>query len=153
MKYLLPICFSLLGMYACKSSSSQALSRKQAKQLFFQDPGALNSKWQLIRIDDPYDGGKRILPEANNPHYLVFYQGGRFLDYDRFNYNDGIWLIHKDRKQMALVHEIENGRRIPAAQQDTVYRHHLIKTGDTLTLGRQGRHGVVTYTYLPVVHE
>ena len=153
MKYLLPLFAIGLLSLACNGTASQGRPSAKAKRLVFGEEKGPMSKWQLLQIYDPYDGGVIIHPEADNPHYLIFFSRGRFLEYDSLNYNDGRWLIDPKANKLALIHEIENGHRIPPARQDTIFRYHLLQQGDTLRLGIQGRHGIVEETYLPVSDE
>lgn len=73
------------------------------------------------------------------PSYLTFTKKGSYTEGETGKETAGKWLISADARSLALY--------APTAQP--TFTHQLrTQTPDSLVLARQGRHGMVIYTYI-----
>lgn len=122
------------------------LAQRRDAAYLMSEQGRFQKRWQLIETYDPYQDGILLRPES--ARYLTFYQDGEFLEHDPANYSTGQWQLSEDRDRLALTYAMQNNRRIPTAQRDTLFRYRIqYRSSDSLVLGVQGRHGIVQLRY------
>jgi len=144
---------TLLSVSLLSCTGIPRLSRQQKRDAAYLmgEKRTYLKKWQLVETYDPYQGGTLIRPEVDNPTHLMLFQDGDFIRYDRRNYSSGQWALDRANDRMALTFRMQNNRRIPPAQRDTLYRYQIQhRSADSLVLGVQGRHGVVELRYRKV---
>lgn len=136
-------------LIACQKRSDKALRQKQAGRFISQKQEKDTLSYRLQQIYDPYLSVPRKAETEEKPKYLILHTSGTFLEYDAFNQNQGRWYVNKTKERLKLVYEVENGIEIPPTSQDSSFRYQLVKLSqDSLVIGKQGRHGIVQYTYL-----
>lgn len=150
MRFLAILCLLIFTLMACQKRSDKAMRHKQAARFLTQKSGEDTLRYQLMQIYDPYKEKAAIMNQAQNTSYLDLYtSSGAFSEYDSLNQSSGLWYINKLKDRLKLVYQIENGDSVPVARQDTSFRYQLVKlSNDSLVIGKQGRHGIVQYTYL-----
>lgn len=149
MRVLAIFSFLFLALIACQKRSDKALRQKQAARFISQKQEKDTLSYRLQQIYDPYLSVPQKAETKEKPKYLILHTAGTFLEYDAFNRNQGSWYVNKDKERLKLVYEVENGMEIPPASQDSSFRYQLVKLSqDSLVIGKQGRHGIVQYTYL-----
>ncbi|MFK7920930.1 MAG: hypothetical protein AB8H47_03190 [Bacteroidia bacterium] len=125
------------------------MRQKQAARFLTQKSGEDTLRYQLMLVYDPYKDKPVMMNQPQNTSFLDLYTSGAFNEYDSINQSSGLWFINKPQDRLKLVYQIENGDSVPVARQDTSFRYQLVKlSNDSLVIGKQGRHGIVQYTYL-----
>ncbi len=140
-----------ISVFSCTGVPRISAQQKRDAAYLMGEKGIYLKKWQLVETFDPYQGGTLISPEPQNPKHLMLFQDGDFIRYDRSNYSSGQWYLDQANDRVALTFKMENNRRIPPAERDTLYRYHIQHhSADSLVLGVQGRHGIVELRYREV---
>ena len=149
MRYLAIYFSIILLLFSCSEKSNQPLRGNKAATFMLGDDSAETVVWQLINTHDPYNGGVSYPQDPANPHYILLHKNGAFKEHDNANVSFGNWYLNKNKNRLALVYYIQNGISIPDEKQVIDYRYEVKKVSkDSLILGIQGRHGIVTQTYI-----
>lgn len=136
-----------------------ALPLAKATQLVLPDSTQDTIVWKLREIYDPYvetlPKGERTSPRGekafpDNPHFLVFCRNGDFIEKDSLNYATGKWYLNSTEDRLRLSYTERNGQVI-LNETSLLFRWEIQRmANDSLVLGIQGRHGIVTHTYTKV---
>lgn len=122
---------------AAWAQTPRPLSKKAAANILYAKKSPAASQWQLTDIYDPYNGGTHNTPTP--PIFLKFSAKGTYSEGAAGKESTGKWLISADTSSIAMFAPSEN------PSFDRQLRTH---TSDSLVLARQGRHGMVIYTYV-----
>ena len=149
MRFLAILCLLIFTLTACQKRSDKALRQKQAAKFLTQKSGEDTLHYRLDQIFDPYMDKPRKMGKSQSLANLELHTQGTFAEYDSINRYSGLWYINKTKERIKLVYQVQNGDTVPEARQDTSFRYQLVKlSNDSLVIGKQGRHGIVQYTYL-----
>jgi hypothetical protein len=139
--------FLALTQTGCKQPPRALNTQKAASHLL----GAVDTSvvtWQLVHRYDPYDGGKNY-SFSDNPTFLKLKADGSFSEEDQENLSSGRYYLNKDKSALALFYTDINGEKPPTAEEKPNYRHQIeLFNEDSLVLQWQGRHGMVTDTWV-----
>ena len=111
----------------------------------------LCQQWELVSMNDPYQGGTVTEADPSNPQYREFEKDGIYREFDNENQGSGIWAFNTDSTKIGIVLETYNGSPTGNVLEVSDYRWELRElTKDKLVLAIQGRHGFVEHNYKAV---
>ncbi|MDX1909590.1 MAG: hypothetical protein SF053_21300 [Bacteroidia bacterium] len=132
----------------CTGNAARPLAVKKASRILIAEADSV--QYLLAGYHDPYQDMHPelgVTPDSLIPDTLTFFADGHFLRSASGVHTTGDWRINRARQAMMLRTTMTDTLPVAPRQQDTIYRYNLIRTGDTLRWGVQGRHGIVTYTW------